>query len=243
MLLAELSAKYPVLDKVVSRIKEVDGIESFYPPQVEAINSGYLEGKNLLLTIPTSSGKTLIAEIAALKTVLESNKQKKVLYLVPLRALAMEKQNEFIEKYASLGVKVAVSIGDFDSNDSFLEDYDIIITSVEKADSLLRHNSAFFQKLGIIIADEVHLLNDTERGPTLEIVLTRLLTKLKDVQIIALSATVNNNQELANWLKATLVSSDFRPTKLYEGVYYPDFVEFVTENGKPVEQDRKSTRL
>src|SRR3989344_2443017 len=171
MLLAELSAKYPVLDKVVSRIKEVDGIESFYPPQVEAINSGYLEGKNLLLTIPTSSGKTLIAEIAALKTVLESNKQKKVLYLVPLRALAMEKQNEFIEKYASLGVKVAVSIGDFDSNDSHLEDYDIIITSVEKADSLLRHNSAFFKKLGIIIADEVHLLNDTERGPTLEIVL------------------------------------------------------------------------
>lgn len=237
MLLSDLQKKYPILEKAIERVKEVDGIAEFYPPQVDAINSGYLDGKNLLLTIPTSSGKTLIAELGALKTVLEgklNGTAKKVLYLVPLKALAMEKYREFNEKYSSIGIKVAVSIGDFDNNDSYLDDYDIVISSVEKADSLLRHNSLFFQKLGLIIADEIHLLNDSERGPTLEIVLTRLLAKLENVQIIALSATVNNNKEVAEWLKAVLISSDFRPTSLYEGIYFNGEIDFKTENGKPV---------
>ncbi|MEA2004064.1 MAG: DEAD/DEAH box helicase, partial [archaeon] len=206
-------------------IKEKEGISSLFPPQADAVRSGYLDGKNMLLTIPTSSGKTLVAELAALKTVLE--KKKKVLYLVPLKALAMEKFNDFKDKYGSLGVKTAVSIGNFDGKDQRLKDFDIIVTSVEKADSLLRHKAEWFSDIGLVIADEIHLLDDSSRGPTLEIVLTRI-GEISDAQVVGLSATINNRKELAEWLSSVLVESDFRPTVLHEGyaekgkVMFPD---------------------
>ncbi|MCK5289844.1 MAG: DEAD/DEAH box helicase, partial [Candidatus Aenigmarchaeota archaeon] len=214
MRLDEISEKYPVLRPVIDVIKEKEGISSLFPPQADAVRSGYLDGKNMLLTIPTSSGKTLVAELAALKTVLE--KKKKVLYLVPLKALAMEKFNDFKDKYESLGVKTAVSIGNFDGKDQWLKDFDIIVTSVEKADSLLRHKAEWFSDIGLVIADEIHLLDDSSRGPTLEIVLTRI-GEISDAQVVGLSATINNRKELAEWLSSVLVESDFRPTVLYEG--------------------------
>ncbi|MCK5234343.1 MAG: DEAD/DEAH box helicase, partial [Candidatus Aenigmarchaeota archaeon] len=154
-------------------------------------------------------------------------KKKKVLYLVPLKALAMEKFNDFKDKYESLGVKTAVSIGNFDGKDQWLKDFDIIVTSVEKADSLLRHKAEWFSDIGLVIADEIHLLDDPSRGPTLEIVLTRV-GEISDAQVVGLSATINNRKELAEWLSSVLVESDFRPTVLYEGyaekgkVMFPD---------------------
>ncbi len=223
MLLDELVSRYPVLAQAVLSIKEHDSITEFFPPQEDAINSGYLDGKNLLLTIPTSCGKLLIAELAAVKMFLESGK--KTIYLVPLKALAMEKFGEFKKKYADLGMKVTVSIGDYDSNDKWMADYDIIVTSVEKADSILRRNPSWIKDVGLVVADEVHLLDDVSRGPTLEIVLTKLI-ETASPQIIGLSATVNNRKELAGWLSATLVESDFRPVKLVEGIAYGNEVVF-----------------
>lgn len=214
MQLDEISSKYPVLEPVIKIIKEKEGITSFFPPQADAVRAGYLDGKNMLLAIPTSAGKTLVSELAALKVVLET--RKKVLYLVPLKALAMEKYNDFKEKYESIGVRTAVSIGNFDGRDQWLSDFDIIVTSVEKADSLLRHKTEWFSDIGLVIADEVHLLDDPSRGPTLEIVLTRI-NEIASAQVIALSATINNRRELADWLNAVLVESDFRPTVLHEG--------------------------
>ena len=214
MQLDEISSRYPVLEPVIKIIKDKEGITSLFPPQADAVRAGYLDGKNMLLAIPTSAGKTLVSELAALKVVLET--RKKVLYLVPLKALAMEKYNDFKEKYESIGVKTAVSIGNFDGRDQWLSDFDIIVTSVEKADSLLRHKAGWFSDIGLVIADEVHLLDDPSRGPTLEIVLTRI-NEIASAQVIALSATINNRRELADWLNAILVESDFRPTVLHEG--------------------------
>ncbi|NOQ55974.1 MAG: DEAD/DEAH box helicase, partial [Nanohaloarchaea archaeon] len=214
MQLSEISSKYHVLESVIKIIKEKEGITSLFPPQADAVRAGYLDGKNMLLAIPTSAGKTLVSELAALKVVLET--RKKVLYLVPLKALAMEKYNDFKEKYEAIGVKTAVSIGNFDGRDQWLSDFDIIVTSVEKADSLLRHKAEWFSDIGLVIADEVHLLDDPSRGPTLEIVLTRI-NEIASAQVIALSATINNRRELADWLDAVLVESDFRPTVLHEG--------------------------
>ncbi len=216
MKLSKIAERYPVLGPVIDVIKKEDGIDTLFPPQAKAVESGYLDGENMLLTIPTSSGKTLVSELGALKTVLE--KRKKVLYLVPLKALAMEKYKDFNKKYSSLGVRTAVSIGNFDNNDSWLERYDIIVTSVEKADSLLRHKAPWFSDISLVIADEIHLLDDPSRGPTLEVILT-WIRELSDAQIIGLSATINNREELAGWLSAKLVESDFRPTVLHEGYY------------------------
>lgn len=224
MRLNEVGEKYPVLKPVVERIKEVDKVDELFPPQSEAIKSGYLDGENLVLAIPTCSGKTLCAELAMLKTVLED--RKKAVYLSPLKALASEKYGEFKEKYGPLGVKVALSIGDMDKSDPWLSDYDIIITSNEKFDSLLRHNINWISDIGLAVSDEIHLLDSPNRGPTLEVVLTRL-RQVCNPKILALSATISNYKDLAKWLGAKAVKSDFRPVELHKGVCFENKVNFI----------------
>ena len=165
---------------------------------------------------PTASGKTLIAELAALKSIFEV--KGKAIYIVPLKALASEKYKDFKKRYDN-AAKVVLSIGDFDSADSYLIDYDLIICTAEKLDSLIRHHTPWLSLVSVIIIDEVHLLNDAERGPTLEILITILRQILKKSQIIALSATIGNPTELAEWLNAELVEDNWRPVKLHKWVY------------------------
>ncbi len=222
------------------------GITELYPPQEEAVKAGALEGKNLILASPTASGKTLVAELCALKHVLE--KDGKVLYLTPLRALANEKYVEF-KKYAAIkkknGCKISVGIstGDFDSSESWLERYDIIVTTNEKADSLLRHRSKWMDDISLVITDEVHLLNDSERGPTLEVVLARLLQINPDVQLLALSATVKNADEAAEWLKAESVTTEWRPVVLREGVLMYDQAQFKDGSALKIEKNSSNPAL
>jgi len=206
----------------------LNGIDELYPPQKDAINSGVLEGKNLVLASPTASGKTLIAELCALKHILEKNG--KVLYICPLRALAWEKYEGFqqyinFEKPSGGKIRVGVSTGDLDSKSSWLEAYDIVITTNEKCDSLLRHRSPWMSNVTLVIADEIHLIGD-ERGPTLEIALARLLQLNPNIQILALSATVKNADEIAEWLKAEAVTTNWRPIPLNEGVLLNNSITF-----------------
>ena len=100
-------------------------IEELRPAQKKSIESGLLDGKNLLVCTPTASGKTLIAELAALKSIIEG--KGKTIYIVPLKALASEKLKDFKKRYDGIA-KIALSIGDIDSADSYLIDYDLIIT-------------------------------------------------------------------------------------------------------------------
>ena len=209
-----LKELYHVLEKEITHLR---------PSQEKSINKGLLDGKNLLVCTPTASGKTLIAELAALKSIIE--KKGKAIYIVPLKALASEKYRDFRRKYDKIA-KIALSIGDIDSSDPYLAEYDLIITTSEKLDSLTRHHAAWLSGISVVIVDEIHLLNDQERGPTLEILLTILKKLLKNVQIIGLSATIGNAEELAEWLKADLVVDDWRPVKLHKGVYLEGNVEF-----------------
>ena len=199
-------------------------IKDLRPAQKKAVKAGLLEGKNLLICTPTASGKTLIAELASMKAVLE--KRGKAVYIVPLKALATEKFREFKRRYEGVA-KIALSIGDLDASDPYLAEYDIIITTSEKLDSLLRHHSPWILNVATVIIDEIHLLNDPSRGPTLEILITLLKKLLPKVQIIGLSATIGNPEELAEWLGATLVEDDWRPVKLRKGVYLDGRIEFV----------------
>lgn len=224
MRIDEIANKYPVLKDAIERIKEVDGVGNLFPPQEDAIKAGVLDGKSFVLAVSTGAGKTLIAELAMIKTILEG---KKAIYLCPLKALASEKHLDLKEKYGPLGIKVALSIGDLDSSDPWLGRYDIVICSNEKADSLLRHGISWAGEIGLVVADEIHLLNDPSRGPTLEMVLTRL--RGFNPVILGLSATIKNYKELASWLGAEAVKSNFRPVKLYKGVAYDNEVSFVPE--------------
>lgn len=193
------------------------------PSQQKALAVGLLEGNNILVCTPTGSGKTLVAELAAVEAVY--NKKGKAVYIVPLKSLAMEKYKQFTEKYSD--IKIALSIGDPDSSDSYLERADIIITTSEKLDSLIRHTVPWLSHLAVVIVDEIHLLDEPTRGPTLEVVITILRHLLKKVQIIGLSATIGNPQELAAWLDAELVVDTWRPVELHHGVYLEDSIEFL----------------
>ena len=157
-----------------------------------------------------------------MKNILEG--KGKAVYIVPLKALAREKYKDFKSRYGSL-CKVALSMGDMDKGDAYLSDFDLIITTSEKLDSLIRHRAPWLNKIGTIVVDEVHLLNDAGRGPTLEILLTILKNILK-AQIIALSATIGNPEELAKWLEAKLIIDDWRPVELKKGIYLDGKVEF-----------------
>ena len=200
--------------KVIESLKE-KGYGTLYPPQAEAIPLA-LSGRNLVVAVPTASGKSLIGYIAAMKAVLEN--RQKVLYIVPLKALASEKRDD-LEEFANLGFRTAMSTGDLDSEETWLKDADVIVATSEKADSLLRHGTQWMKDVGLVIADEIHMIHEPDRGPTLEVALTKMMIKNPALQVIALSATISNAIELAEWLNAELVKSDWRPTKLKEGVY------------------------
>lgn len=202
------------VDERIKRIIRERGIEELYPPQAEALKSGVLEGKNLVLAIPTASGKTLVSEIVMVNKLLREGG--KAVYLVPLKALAEEKYREFKE-WEKLGIRVAATTGDYDSTDEWLGKYDIIVATAEKFDSLLRHSPGWVKDVKLVVADEVHLIGSYDRGATLEMILSHLLGK---AQILALSATVGNAEELAEWLDAALVMSDWRPVELRKGVFH-----------------------
>lgn len=216
MLLRDLDIDQRVID-----IIEATGIRELYPPQEQSVPHA-LAGENLVLAIPTASGKSLVAYLGILKSVLKGGK---ALYIVPLRALAAEKYED-LKAFEKLGVRVALSMGDYDSAEPTLQSYDVIIATSEKADSLLRHRSHWLKQLSVVVADEVHLIHDPDRGPTLEVTLAKLRQVNPRAQIIALSATIENSEELAEWLEARHVQSDWRPVPLKEGVYFNGDITF-----------------
>ncbi|MEA4977697.1 MAG: DEAD/DEAH box helicase [Methanomassiliicoccaceae archaeon] len=223
-----------VPDNVADALREHGFIE-LHPPQASALPIA-LEGHSIVVSVPTASGKSLIGYIPAIKKVLEEHK--KVLYIVPLKALASEKKED-LDSFSHLGFTVAMSTGDLDSDDGGVRDADIVVATSEKADSMIRHGSRWIDSVGLVIADEVHMIHDPGRGPTLEVALTKLMRRNPNLQIIALSATISNAEDLAMWLDAKLVRSDWRPVPLREGVFFDGEIKFDDMKKKevPAEKD------
>lgn len=195
------------------------GIQTLHPPQHEAMPS-VLSGTNTLLAIPTASGKSLVAYIGIMKRLLLDDVGSKAVYIVPLKALASEKFDDLSELCSAAGLTVGLGIGDASAEAKKIEECDVLVCTSEKLDSLMRNRSEMMANVSIVIADEFHLMNDATRGPTLEINLTRLRHLRPKAQIIALSATVGNCQDLATWLDATLILSDWRPVALEYSTFH-----------------------
>jgi helicase len=216
-------------DSMVDVLK-AEGIEELFEPQEVAVNQGILGlNDSYMISVPTASGKTLIAELVMVASILrekkKGNSSAKCLYIVPLRALASEKFESF-KKWESLGITVGVSTGDLDSTDPWLSGYDIVVATSEKVDSLTRHDTGWLKGVTVLVVDEIHLVHDSKRGPTLEVVIARMRHLLSDLLILALSATVQNAGEIAGWLDAKLIESTWRPVELREGVYYNHSILF-----------------
>ncbi len=223
-------------DSAIEFLKS-QGFKKLYPPQADSVKSGLLDGASLLVSSPTASGKTLIAMLVILSYL--SKHDGKVIYLSPLRALASEKFLEFkkLEKIA-LGkkIKVGISTGDFENIEKNLEKSNVLILTNEKMDSIIRHGTEWIEEIGLVITDEVHLIGDETRGPTLEMTLTQLKLLETKPQIVGLSATITNSDEIANWLGCKLVKNDWRPVPLSEGVC--DAGEVTMSDGKTFEVER-----
>ncbi|MBA2846776.1 helicase [Methanococcus maripaludis] len=225
---------------VLDILKE-NKITELRPPQKKVIDEGLFDKtKNFLICIPTASGKTLIGEMALLNHILDENKNltgKKGLFIVPLKALANEKFDEFKEKYEKYGIKVGLSIGDFDTKEN-LSKFHIIITTSEKLDSLMRHEVEWINDVSLAVIDEIHLIGDNDRGGTLEVILTKL--KNLNAQIVGLSATIGNPEELSDWLNAKLIVDEWRPVELKKGIYFENELEFVKSPAKKIKQVSKN---
>ncbi len=218
---------------------EGEGVEALYPPQAEAVERGVTDGENVVAAVPTASGKTLIAELAMLSAVERGGT---ALYIVPLRALASEKKTEF-ERWAEYGIDVGVSTGNYESDGEWLGSRDIIVATSEKVDSLVRNGAPWIDDLSCVVSDEVHLVDDRERGPTLEVTLAKLRRINANLQTVALSATVGNAGEIADWLDAELVDSDWRPIDLKTGVHFGNAINFAdgSQREVPVDSGGKQT--
>ncbi len=204
----ELLSAYPQIVEIMKKQR----ISDFREFQEQAIEKGLLKGKNLLISAPTGSGKTLIGELAILKHLL-GNENQKALFLVPLKAVADEKYDEFCRKYEDF-FAVKVSTGDFETIPEELSAANLIIATYERFDSLLRTKPDWLPDIAVIVIDEVHMIGQKERGSRLESVIIRLKEYLPYTQLICLSATVKNWEELSDWLQAYPIISNERTVPL-----------------------------
>ncbi|MGY5859239.1 MAG: DEAD/DEAH box helicase [Candidatus Thorarchaeota archaeon] len=183
--------------------------------QSDSIRKGLLEGQSIMVSSPTGSGKTLVGEMALLRAAASG---KKGIFLVPLRALAVQIFKTMKERYEHLGVIIGLSTGDYQSSGEELAEFDIVVTTYERADSLLRRRSSWLSDLGTVVIDEIQTMSDIGRGARLESLIIRLRNSIEDLQVVALSATTGDPDELAEWLGCQLVISEERPVPLVHKV-------------------------
>jgi len=195
------------------------GIERLLPVQVSAVKEGLLRGKSLLIVSSTSSGKTLLAEMAGIPRALSGSK---FLYLTPLVALANLRYSEFAHKYRDLGLETAIKVGvgriktgnEFSLNTDF-STADVLVGTYEGVEQLLRSGRAReLGDVGVVTIDEIQNLSDPDRGSRLDGMIKKMRVLWPQAQFLFLSATVGNPTELAAKLGASLVLHDERPVPL-----------------------------
>lgn len=203
--------------------------KSLLPVQERAVRGGLLAGKNLIVFAPTSSGKTAIGEMAAVKAAREG---RRVFYLVPLKALADEKYAEFRSRYEPLGLEVVVSSRDHSEFDHRILEgrYRLAVCTFEKLWSLLVARPVLADSIGLVVVDELQMISDPERGGTLELLLTQLRLARTAPQIVGLSAVLEQADGLARWLGAQKITETARPVELRKGVLLNGSFQYVEHN-------------
>lgn len=209
--------------KLASLITEQ--FEQLLPVQSLSVRNGVLSGRDQLVVSATATGKTLIGELAGIDRVLSG--EGKMLFLVPLVALANQKHEQFDEAYGSL-VDVTIRVGASrirDGGAGFNPGADVIVGTYEGIDHALRTGKDLGD-IGTVVIDEVHTLGETERGHRLDGLISRLKHYCEqgtgDTQWVYLSATVGNPRQLAGALDATLIEFEERPVPIERHVTFTD---------------------
>jgi replicative superfamily II helicase len=208
--------------EVVPEFADVFSFDAFNEMQRTALPAVLEHEENVVISAPTGSGKTALAELAITKTLADGGT---ALFIAPMRALTNEKESEW-ERIEQLGYSVYVVTGERDLNPRRAERADVLVMTPEKVDSATRKHEtpryAFVTDVDVVVIDEVHLLDSRSRGSVLEVVVARL-RRLVDPRFVALSATMQNIEEVAAWLDAPEETTfDFgpryRPVDLHAGV-------------------------
>ncbi len=190
--------------------------DELLPVQERAVKSGVLSGRSLLVSAPTSSGKTFVGEMAAIHAALSG---RKVVYLVPTKALAEAKYRQFRARYESLGLKIAIATRDRRHQHERVGrgEFDLLVAVPEKMRAVLAERPAMAGTIGAVVADELQVLADPERGPCLELLLGDLVADSPGLQVVGLSAVLGRAERVAEWLGAELVREERRPVELRRG--------------------------
>ncbi len=209
--------RYGIPESVIESWKKNLGEELLPLQSLVVSKHNLLDGESLIISAPTSSGKTFCGEMAAVANLF---KRKKVIYLVPLKAIAEEKFSDFLERYSSLGIGVVISTKDRQEHDRKIEkgDFDLAIMIYEKFNQLLIKNMDILSQVNLIIVDELQMIADPSRGPILELALLKIRTSKYRPQILGLSAVLRDVDELSSWLGCKLLLEKSRPVELLQGI-------------------------
>jgi replicative superfamily II helicase len=201
-------------------------IPSLNQLQLDAVNEyGLLDGDHLVVSAPTSSGKTMIGELAALKGALE---RRRAFFLLPLKALVNDKLRHFNAVYGPFGIRTIKATGDSTTDDMaplMRGQYDLCLMTYEKFAALALGNPYLLDQVGTVVVDEVQMVADESRGANLEFVLTLLRIGRRhgtEPQFIALSAVIGDTNGLERWLGARQLRRTERPVPIDEGVLRAD---------------------
>ncbi|TPX50567.1 DNA-directed DNA polymerase [Synchytrium endobioticum] len=209
-------------ENVVKTYKEA-GVTKLYEWQVEALLvDGVLAGrKNLVYSAPTSAGKTMVAELIMLKRVLDS--KKRAIFILPFVSIVSEKTKYLQKMFGATNLRIVgyyASVGS-----ASFDDVDIAVCTIEKANGIMNRllEEQRLDQIGVVVVDELHMVGDESRGYLLELQLTKMQFVLRDqIQVIAMSATIENINVLASWLSADLYISNYRPVPLKEYIKIND---------------------
>ena len=203
-------------ENVIDVLKK-NNYNEIWDDQWECIQKCLFEQKNIYIGLPTGSGKTFPAMLSIIDTVL--NKEGKAVYIVPLRALARQKYEQFKKILAPLGLSVGISTGDYAKSEyTNIGKKDVIVATIEKVDSLIRHNEEWLYDVSLFIIDEIQMVDDSSRGLTLEIVVSEIIRKFNNAQRIALSAVIGNPEDFKNWLADDYVFNENPIIPLHKGI-------------------------
>jgi replicative superfamily II helicase len=204
--------------------------------QLDAINEfGILRGEHVVASAPTSSGKTMLGELAAVRGALN---RRRALFLMPLKALVNDKLRQFQRVYGPFGMRTIEATGETDDVSPLLRgQYDIALLTYEKFAAIALTNPHVLEQVGTIVIDEVQMIADESRGANLEFIMTLLrMRRLEGLepQVIALSAVIGDTNGLERWLGGRLLRRVERPVPLDEGVLCHDgrFRYFDGESGQ-----------
>ncbi len=220
-------------------IDECSSVSELWPSQMNAIAGGlFRQPFASIVKMPTSAGKTRTAEMVIARTLIEDSTAKCV-YVAPWRALVSELEESFLRMFSDLGFSVTSLMGNYESDESqesLIVESNLVITTPEKLDLLLRLRPEFLDRVRLVVLDEVQILMESDRAVKYELLMTRIKRRLPQARFLLLSAVVPDSmlQVVSRWLNSgkgeEVLLSKWRPALQRAAIFH--WVGIKGENGE-----------